>query len=71
MTNQQLIDELVGNAHGNMARVQEILTQHPDLVNSAARWGETPVQVTLVTVAHGADCPVGNRSYAAQTRRVR
>ena len=35
MTNQQLIDELVGNAHGNMARVQEILTQHPDLVNAA------------------------------------
>ncbi len=44
MTNQQLIDELVGNAHGNMARVQEILTEHPELVNAAARWGETPIQ---------------------------
>ena len=44
MTDQALIDELVGNAHGNMARVQEILTAHPELVNAASRWGETPVQ---------------------------
>ena len=39
MTNQQLIDELVGNAHGNMARVQEILGEHPELVNAAAALG--------------------------------
>lgn len=44
MTDQQLIDELVGAAHGNMARVQEILGAHPELVDAAARWGETPVQ---------------------------
>lgn len=44
MANQTLIDELVGNAHGNLARVQEILSAHPELVNAAASWGETPVQ---------------------------
>jgi ankyrin repeat protein len=41
---QDLIDELVGSAHGNLARVQEILSTHPQLVNAPARWGETPIQ---------------------------
>lgn len=41
---QELIDDLVGHAHGNLARVKEILTEHPELVNARARWGETPVQ---------------------------
>jgi len=41
---QDLIDELVGNAHGNLARVQEILAAHPALVNAPARWGETAIQ---------------------------
>ena len=44
MTNQQLVDELVGNAHGNIERVQQILGAHPELVNAAASWGETPIQ---------------------------
>lgn len=55
MADQQLIDELVGNAHGNLARVQEILTAHPELVNAAARWGETPIQAAAQT---------GNRALA-------
>jgi uncharacterized protein len=41
---QDLIDDLVGNAHGNLARVKEILQAQPELVNACARWGETPVQ---------------------------
>lgn len=44
MSNQELIDELVGSAHGNLARVQEILTEHPELVNASARWSETPIE---------------------------
>ena len=44
MPSQDLIDELVGNAHGNMARVQEILAEHPELVNASSQWGETPIQ---------------------------
>mgnify|MGYP003603946168 CR=1 FL=1 len=38
---QDLIDEFVGNAHGNLARVQELLTQYPALLNAHASWDET------------------------------
>lgn len=41
---QELINDLVGNAHGNMARVKEILSEHPDLVDAKAAWGETPIE---------------------------
>ena len=41
---QAIIDELVGNAHGNLARVQEILTEHPELINVSATWNETPIE---------------------------
>lgn len=41
---QAMIDELVGNAHGNLARVQEILSLHPELINATATWKETPIQ---------------------------
>ncbi len=44
MPSQELINELVGNAHGNLARVQEILADHPELVNASSQWGETPIQ---------------------------
>src|SRR5262249_39158393 len=39
-----LLDELVGNAHGNLDRVKEILEAHPDLLNGSAAWNETPIQ---------------------------
>lgn len=41
---QALIDELVGNSHGNLSRVQEILAQHPELINASATWNETPIE---------------------------
>ena len=41
---QAIVDDLVGNAHGNLARVQEILASHPELINASATWNETPVQ---------------------------
>ena len=41
---QATIDDLVGNAHGNAARVREILEEHPELVNGVATWQETPIQ---------------------------
>ncbi len=46
---QDLIDELVGAAHGDLARVRDILTAHPRLVNARARWGETPIQAAAQT----------------------
>lgn len=41
---QPLLDELVGNAHGNLGRVKEILEEHPQLLNKSAAWDETPIQ---------------------------
>jgi ankyrin repeat protein len=41
---QSLLDELVGNAHGNLTRVKEILDVHPELVNAKATWNETPIE---------------------------
>lgn len=41
---QALVDELVGNCHGNLARVKQILEEHPDLLNVSATWKETPIE---------------------------
>ena len=43
-TDQGMIDELVGNAHGNFARVKELLDQRPDLIDAKATWNETPIE---------------------------
>lgn len=41
---QEIIDELVGNAHGDLARVQTILAEYPGIVNASATWGETAIE---------------------------
>ena len=41
---QVVIDELVGNAHGNLERVKEIVVSKPDLMNAKASWNETPLE---------------------------
>lgn len=41
---QELQDEFVGVSHGDLERVKTLLALHPELVHSAARWGETPIQ---------------------------
>lgn len=41
---KELVQEFVGNAHGNLARVKELLEEHPDLLNTSAPWGETAIQ---------------------------
>ncbi len=61
---QEIIDQLVGNAHGNLAVVKQILEKYPSIVNTNASWTETPVQAATQTgqveivnylVEHGAD----------------
>jgi uncharacterized protein len=41
---QSVIEDLVGNAHGNLVRVREILDAHPDALNLRAPWNETAIE---------------------------
>ena len=41
---QALVDECVGNAHGNLERVRDLVDAHPELVTARATWDETPIQ---------------------------
>lgn len=41
---QALIDECVGNAHGNLTRVRELVELYPGIVSSRATWNETPIE---------------------------
>jgi ankyrin repeat protein len=61
---QEIIDQFVGNAHGNLAIIKELLEKHPTLVSANASWNETAVQAAAQTgqveianylVEHGAE----------------
>ncbi|MEA2634911.1 MAG: uncharacterized protein QOH92_1678 [Chloroflexota bacterium] len=41
---QSVVEELVGNAHGNIARVRELLDANPAALNQRAPWNETAVE---------------------------
>jgi ankyrin repeat protein len=41
---QSIVEDLVGNAHGNLARVRELLDAHPDALNLRAPWNETAIE---------------------------
>jgi uncharacterized protein len=41
---QSVVEDLVGNAHGNIARVRELLDAHPAALNLRAPWNETAVE---------------------------
>jgi ankyrin repeat protein len=41
---QPLVDEFVGNAHGNFERVRELLSQYPGVLNASASWRETAIE---------------------------
>ena len=41
---QVVVEELVGNAHGNLVRVRELLDAHPTALNLRAPWNETAVE---------------------------
>src|ERR1700752_765611 len=46
------VEDLVGNAHGNLERVKELLDADPTLLNSRAPWNESPIEAAT---------PMGNR----------
>ena len=39
-----VIEECVGNAHGNLERVRELVERYPEVVDARAKWNETPVE---------------------------
>lgn len=46
---QDLIDEFVGAAHGDLARVQTLLAEHPSLVHARSSWDETALGAAAQT----------------------
>ena len=55
----QLVQEFVGNAHGNFARVKEMLEEEPALVNATWDWGGGDFETALGAAAH-----MGNKQIA-------
>ena len=48
---QPIVDEFVGNAHGNLARVQELASQYPDILTARASWDETALDAAAQTAS--------------------
>ena len=48
----ELVNEFVGNAHGNLQRVKELLEQEPALLNAAWDWGGGDWETGLGAAAH-------------------
>ncbi len=46
---QEIIDEFVGNAHGDFNRVKELLDAHPEILNADASWHETAIEAAAQT----------------------
>jgi len=46
---QEIIDQFVGNAHGDLAAVKHLLEKYPSIINSNASWTETAVQAAAQT----------------------
>ena len=47
-----LVQDFVGNAHGDLDRVKELLAQEPALINSAWDWGGGDFETGLGAAAH-------------------
>lgn len=46
---QEIIDQFVGNAHGNLAVVKQLLERYPSMVNENASWTETAIEAAAQT----------------------
>ncbi len=55
----KLVQEFVGNAHGNFARVKEMLEAEPALVNATWDWGGGEFETALGAASH-----MGNKQIA-------
>lgn len=48
----ELVQEFVGNAHGDFERVKELLAQEPGLVNATWDWGGGDFETALGAAGH-------------------
>jgi len=48
----KLVQEFVGNAHGDLNRIQELLAQEPTLINACWDWGGGDFEPGLGAAAH-------------------
>ena len=55
----KLVEEFVGNSHGNFERVKEMLAQEPALIHAAWDWGGGDFETALGAAAH-----MGNKTIA-------
>lgn len=46
---QEVIDQFVGNAHGNFEAVRDLLSKYPSIINANASWDETAIQAAAQT----------------------
>jgi len=56
----KLVEEFVGVAHGNFARVKEMLEAEPALVNATWDWGGGDFETALGAAAHMGSKPIAN-----------
>ncbi|MFD0711765.1 ankyrin repeat domain-containing protein [Paenibacillus sp. GCM10027626] len=48
----ELVQEFVGNAHGDLERIKQLLDQEPGLVNASWDWGNGDWETALGAAAH-------------------
>jgi hypothetical protein len=46
------VQEFVGNAHGDLNRIQELLAQEPALINAGWDWGDGDFETAFGAAAH-------------------
>jgi hypothetical protein len=56
----ELAQEFVGNAHGDLNRVKELLAQEPALVNACWDWGGGDWETALGAAAHMGRADIAN-----------
>lgn len=53
-----LVKEFVINAHGNLARVKEMLAERPELLNVTYQWKEDDLESGIQAAAHVGNVPI-------------
>ena len=55
---EDLIREFVIAGHGSLIRVQQMLAQHPDLLNASYKWGENDYETAIQAAGQLGNVPI-------------